>query len=215
MARNVSPVWYSGPGFLLGHGGRRRLGLAFVAAEDQVHQQADHHAEHHRAHGPRQPDVRTQHPRGQDDRQGVDRRPGVEEGRGRPDARAHAVDAGEQRQHRAGAHRQHGARHRRDAVGDDLAARRRPRYFITEAWLTKTQIAPAMKKAGTRHSSTCSRAYQRVRARASCTAPSKRADADRQVIQGDEDDDARRPGSWRHVSRSSRLPPVAPAGRCR
>src|SRR4030042_3917797 len=34
-----------------------------------------------------------------------------------------------------------------------------PRYFITEAWLTKTEIAPAMKNAGTRHKSTCSLAY--------------------------------------------------------
>jgi hypothetical protein len=35
-------------------------------------------------------------------------------------------------------------------------------------------MAPAMKKAGTRQSSTCSRAYHLVRARASVTAPSKR-----------------------------------------
>ena len=45
---------------------------------------------------------------------------------------------------------------------------------MTAAWLTKLATAPAMKKAGTRHSSTCSRAYHLVRARASVTAPSKR-----------------------------------------
>ena len=30
--------------------------------------------------------------------------------------------------------------------------------FMTDAWLTNTEMAPAMKNAGTRHSSTCSRA---------------------------------------------------------
>ncbi|OPZ05954.1 MAG: Na(+)-translocating NADH-quinone reductase subunit F [Alphaproteobacteria bacterium ADurb.BinA305] len=49
-----------------------------------------------------------------------------------------------------------------------------PKYVITAAWLTKTPMAPAMKKAGTRHSSTCSRAYQRARCRASETAPVNR-----------------------------------------
>lgn len=33
-----------------------------------------------------------------------------------------------------------------------------PRYFITDCWLTKTEMAPAMKKAGMRQNSTCSRA---------------------------------------------------------
>ncbi len=45
---------------------------------------------------------------------------------------------------------------------------------MTAAWLTKLAIAPAMKNAGTRHRSTCSRAYHLVRKRASVTAPSKR-----------------------------------------
>jgi len=34
-----------------------------------------------------------------------------------------------------------------------------PKYLRTEAWDTKTAIAPAMKKAGMRHVRTCSRAY--------------------------------------------------------
>lgn len=42
-----------------------------------------------------------------------------------------------------------------------------PKYFITEDLLTKTDIAPAMKRAGTRQSRTCSRAYHFVNARAS------------------------------------------------
>ncbi|EKD34155.1 MAG: hypothetical protein ACD_75C02447G0001 [uncultured bacterium] len=51
-----------------------------------------------------------------------------------------------------------------------------PRYFITEAWLTKTPIAPAMKKAGTRQSRTCSRAYHLTRWKASRMALSKRTE---------------------------------------
>ena len=43
---------------------------------------------------------------------------------------------------------------------------------MTAAWLTKLAMAPAMKNAGTRHSSTCSRAYHLVSANASVTAPS-------------------------------------------
>jgi len=42
-----------------------------------------------------------------------------------------------------------------------------PKYFITDALLTKTAIAPAMKKAGTRQRRTCSRAYHLVNASAS------------------------------------------------
>lgn len=45
-----------------------------------------------------------------------------------------------------------------------------PKYFITEALLTKTTIAPAIKKAGTRQSRTCSRAYHLVKASASIIA---------------------------------------------
>jgi hypothetical protein len=46
---------------------------------------------------------------------------------------------------------------------------------MTAAWLTKTPIAPAMKKAGIRQRSTCSRAYHLTRWRDSVIAPSKRA----------------------------------------
>jgi len=50
-----------------------------------------------------------------------------------------------------------------------------PRYFITEAWLMNTPMAPAMKNAGTRHSSTCSRAYHLLRCSASMMPPVKRS----------------------------------------
>src|SRR4030042_1074856 len=49
-----------------------------------------------------------------------------------------------------------------------------PRYLITEAWLTNTPIAPAMKNAGTRHRSTCSRAYHFTSSNASRSALSNR-----------------------------------------
>ena len=45
---------------------------------------------------------------------------------------------------------------------------------MTEAWLTKTPMAPAMKKAGTRHSSTCSWAYHLISASDSKIALLKR-----------------------------------------
>ena len=34
-----------------------------------------------------------------------------------------------------------------------------PKYFITAPWLIKLEIAPAIKKAGTRQKITCNRAY--------------------------------------------------------
>ncbi len=49
-----------------------------------------------------------------------------------------------------------------------------PRYFITAAWETNTDMAPAMKKAGTRQSSACSCAYHLARARDSIIAPVNR-----------------------------------------
>ena len=49
-----------------------------------------------------------------------------------------------------------------------------PRYFITAAWETNTDMAPAIKKAGTKHSSTCSCAYHLTRARDSIIAPVNR-----------------------------------------
>ena len=45
---------------------------------------------------------------------------------------------------------------------------------MTEAWLTKTLIAPAMKKAGTRQRSTWSRAYSCSIANDSRSAPRTR-----------------------------------------
>jgi hypothetical protein len=50
-----------------------------------------------------------------------------------------------------------------------------PKYLITEAWLTNTTIAPAMKKAGMRQSRTCSCAYHFVNARDSFIALVNRA----------------------------------------
>ena len=50
-----------------------------------------------------------------------------------------------------------------------------PRYFITDASLTNTPMAPAMKNAGIRHSSTCSRAYHFARWSDSMMPPVKRA----------------------------------------
>src|SRR4030065_1501132 len=38
-----------------------------------------------------------------------------------------------------------------------------PKYFNTDAWLTKTEITPAIKNAGRRHRITCSRAYHFTR----------------------------------------------------
>ena len=60
-------------------------------------------------------DVEQRLARGQDDRQRVDGRTGVQEGRGRPEARAHAVDAREERQHGAGAGREDATRGGADA----------------------------------------------------------------------------------------------------
>jgi len=44
---------------------------------------------------------------------------------------------------------------------------------MTDAWLKKTEMAPAIKNAGTRHNSTCSRAYHCTRAMASKMGPPK------------------------------------------
>jgi len=50
-----------------------------------------------------------------------------------------------------------------------------PKYFITAPWLIKTAITPAIKKAGKRHSITCSRAYHLVRSNIAITASLKLA----------------------------------------
>ena len=66
------------------------------------------------------PSLQAQDAGRQDDGQHVDGRAGVEERGGRPQPRAHALDAREQRQHGAGADRQDRARDRRHAVGQHL-----------------------------------------------------------------------------------------------
>jgi hypothetical protein len=50
-----------------------------------------------------------------------------------------------------------------------------PKYFNTEAWLTKTEITPAMKNAGRRHNIKCSRAYHFTRSSVAAIALLKRA----------------------------------------
>jgi len=96
-----------------------RLGLLLVA-EQPVHQRADDDGEHDRADCARDADLHAEDFCGEDDREGIDRRAGVEKRRRRPEPGAHAVDAGEERQHSAGAHGEDRARDRRDAVAGDL-----------------------------------------------------------------------------------------------
>ena len=50
-----------------------------------------------------------------------------------------------------------------------------PKYLMTEPWLTKTAITPAMKKAGSRQRMTCSRAYHRARSSVASMAVMKRS----------------------------------------
>ncbi len=45
-----------------------------------------------------------------------------------------------------------------------------PKYLRTEPWLTNTDITPAMKNAGSRHKTTCSRAYHFTRSRVAAIA---------------------------------------------
>jgi hypothetical protein len=46
-----------------------------------------------------------------------------------------------------------------------------PKYLITDSWLMKTEIAPAIRNAGIRQRITCSCAYQIVRLRPSLIDP--------------------------------------------
>ena len=92
----------------------------FLLAVDQVHEQADDDAERHGSDRPSNAELQAQNPGGQDDRQDVDRRAGVEKCRRRAQARAHLVDAGKQGQHRTRAHRQNRSRDRSDAIGEEL-----------------------------------------------------------------------------------------------
>ena len=89
--------------------------------KNQVHEQADDHREDDRADGAGDTQLEAQHPGGEDDRQHVDGRSRVEKSGRRPETGAALVDAGEERQHRAGADRQDGARHRGHRVGHELA----------------------------------------------------------------------------------------------
>jgi hypothetical protein len=103
------------------------LGL-FLAPEYEVHGQPDRYAESHRADGTRGAQFHPQNPRGHDDGQDVDGRAGVEERRGRAKPCPAHPDAAEQRQHRAGTHRQdrpgdrsHSVSHRLVRLGPQVA----------------------------------------------------------------------------------------------
>ena len=64
--------------------------LALLVAVDPRHREADEDAEDHGAHRPRDAELEPEDPRGQDDRQDVDRRARVEEGRRRSESGARA-----------------------------------------------------------------------------------------------------------------------------
>ncbi len=89
-----------------------------------MHAQADQEGEDDGADGARDPQLGTQDARGEYDGEHIDGGPGVEERSRRPDAGAARVDAGEQREDRAGAHRENRPRNRGDGVGQQLAGSR-------------------------------------------------------------------------------------------
>ena len=89
------------------HGHLRCCLLILFLPKDCVHQYTDHHAEYDRTHSPGHTHFHTQYPGCQDNGQHIDRRPGIQEGRGRPQPCTHAIDACKQRQHRTAAHSQH------------------------------------------------------------------------------------------------------------
>ena len=106
---------------LLGRHGHldRELGI-FLLAENKGHRGPDDDTQQHRADGPGRTHFRPQDSRRQDDGQDVDGRPGIEEGRSRTEARAHPVDAGEERQDGAGTDGEDGAGDRGHAIGQDF-----------------------------------------------------------------------------------------------
>ena len=80
-------------------------------------EQPDHHAEDDRSDRAGDAHLEAEDPGGERDGQHVDGGAGVQEGSCRADARSHAVDAGEQRQHGARAYGENGAGNRCDPVG--------------------------------------------------------------------------------------------------
>ena len=93
-------------------------------AEDEMHEETNDDAEHHRADRTGDAEAGTEDARGEDDGQHVDGRARVEERRRRAEPGAALVDAGEERQHRARADRQDGARDGGHRVRHPLAGAR-------------------------------------------------------------------------------------------
>jgi hypothetical protein len=81
---------------------------------------ADDDAEHHRAKGAGNAQLRPEDTRSQHDGQNVDGRSRIEKGRGRAQAGAHAIDTREQGQNGTGADRQNRPGHRSDPIGQHL-----------------------------------------------------------------------------------------------
>lgn len=71
-----------------------------------MNDQADDNAEQHRGNNPRQPDLNPQNPNGQNNREHIDGRTGVQKGDRRSQTGAPFIDAGKQRQNGTTAHGQ-------------------------------------------------------------------------------------------------------------
>jgi len=110
-----------------------------------MHQQADDDRKNDGADSARYAQFQAENAGGEDDGQNVDRRPGVEERCGWPKARAHMIDPGKERQHRAGADRQDRARNRGDPVGQPLV-RFRAEVFHHRLLADKDADRPGYKK---------------------------------------------------------------------
>ena len=125
-----------------------------VGVEQQRHDQSDADAERKRQQQPRHGKVGADDVAGVDQRENVGRRREEQERDCGADARALAVDAGEQRHDRARTHGQHRPGQRGGRI------RNEPRRAAAEkardvCFGISAVIAPAMKNAGSRHSSTC------------------------------------------------------------
>jgi hypothetical protein len=127
---------------------------ASLRAKDHCHDHADADAEGERQHDARDGDLGAERDAGVGQREDVGGRGEEEEGDGRPQPGALAVDAGEQRLHGAGADGEQAAGAGGGRVGHP-ARRIGPEEARDRCCGISAESAPAMKKAGTRHSSTC------------------------------------------------------------
>ena len=125
-----------------------------VGAEEQRHDQPDADAEGEREQEARDGEVGADDAAGVDERQDVGRGREEQEGDRRAEPGALAVDAREERHDRARAHGQQRTGRGRGGIGDGLRALR-PRKRVIDSLGISAAIAPAMKNAGSRHSSTC------------------------------------------------------------